>query len=219
MAAILENAGTDCRIRLASNSGTATDLYDLKDVVHLSEPLLLHESNRNDITSSRVPGRQPDRAWPTGSTLIVLIRYLETLTLGQVRNSEESHQHTKRLTCKKDVGGACFRLIPPADVAVAELSPAAELARVRRGGVDKGQLAIALVLLHAVSKGKAGSQPGQGPRSPHSPLPCSRRDNPAGSWQTVLSQMARTTKSLLGGTVFVGEGSRQREKLLLKGSK
>ena len=102
---------------------------------------------------------------------------------------------------------------------MAELSPAAELARVRCGGVDKGQLAVALVLLHAVNKGKAGSQPGQGPRSPRSLLPCSRADSPAGSWQTVLAQRTHTTKSLLGGKVFVGAGSRQREKLLLKGSK
>lgn len=39
-------------------------------------------------------------------------------------------------TCKNDVGGACFGLVLPADVAIAELPPAAELTSVSCSGVD-----------------------------------------------------------------------------------
>lgn len=81
----------------------------------------------------------------------------EHFILGQIQKLEEFHWYTKHFTCKKDVGGARFGLVPPADVAIAELPPAAELARVSRGGVDQGQLAIALLLLHTVNTSRAGS--------------------------------------------------------------
>lgn len=82
--------------------------------------------------------------------------------MDQVQRSEEFHERSQPFTCKNDVGGARFGLVPPADVAVAELPPAAEFTRVRRGGVDQGQLAVALVLLHTVNKSKAGARWGWG---------------------------------------------------------
>lgn len=53
-------------------------------------------------------------------------------------------------TCEEDIGGACFGFIPSADVAIAQLLPAAEFTGVGRGGVDQSQLPIAFTLLHTV---------------------------------------------------------------------
>lgn len=94
---------------------------------------------------------------------------MEPVPLGQVQNTEASHRHAQRFTCEKDVGGAGFGLVLPADVALAELSPAAKLARVRGRGVDQSQLAIALVLPHAVNGSEASSR-GGGPQQVLSPL-------------------------------------------------
>lgn len=62
------------------------------------------------------------------------------------------------VTCKKDVGRARFGLVPSADVAIAELGPAAEFPGVSRRGVDQGQLAVALMLLHAMSTREGRSE-------------------------------------------------------------
>ena len=136
---------------------------------------------------------------------------MEPVPLGQVQNTEAPHRHAQRFTCKKDVGGAGFGLVLPADVALAELSPAAKLARVRGRGVDQSQLAIALVLPHAVNGSEASSRGGAPSRC--SPLCCSPPQIPL-ALRAGLSQAAQTSNSMFAGKVCGRVGGGQREKLL-----
>lgn len=87
------------------------------------------------------------------------------------------------VTCEDDVGGACFGLVPPADVSVAELTPAAEFARVRRSGVDQGQLAMALVLPHTAREAEPGHSWASGLAAPTAPgVPAWRHPRPGSPW-------------------------------------
>lgn len=123
------------------------------------------------------------------------------------------------VTCEEDVGGACFGLVPPAYVSVAELTPAAEFARVRRSGVDQGQLAVALVLPHTAREAEPGHSWASGLAAPL--LRGCRHGDPTPT-PMVLHRVpslptAQTDKSMLGGE-SVSRGGRPREKPFLKGN-